>query len=70
MKTIDFQDSNGNTLRVQHSSAIMPSYRIYVSYSKDANPLAEKTEEVCIHLNEMQAQILINSLQDLMNDNA
>ena len=63
MKTIDFQDYDRNKIRVQHSSlATQKAFRIYIRREPS------DTSDVCLHLTEDQATILIRALQDLMAD--
>ena len=72
MKVIEFQDLDGQKLRVQQSSlATQEAFRIYV---EGPDILTEKDKAtgheipVCIHLTRPQAEILINALQDLFSE--
>lgn len=71
MKTVEFTDHDGQKLVVQHSSlATQEAYRIYIS----GDGIEEKDDglgnkiPVCIHLTRNQAEMLINALQDLFED--
>lgn len=69
MKTITFQDLNGDELTVQHDSGY--NYRIYLKgkqYKEEEDRMGNKIPH-CIHLNDNQAQILISALEDVMEDN-
>lgn len=69
MKTIEFYDSDGNKLRVQHSSSVNESYRIYIKFAgRDGEIPNDDDWNHCLHLKREQAEILINALQDLFND--
>ncbi len=73
MKTIQFNDLNGDELTVQHSSNINESYRIYLKgeqYVEQEDNTPQKNKiPVCIHLSRNQAELLISALKDLFGDN-
>ncbi len=59
MKTIKFEDLNGQEITISPSSlATQQAYRIYINKPIEGVP--------CIHLNKNQVNILINALQDLL----
>ena len=57
MKVIKFQDMSGHEVQVSMSGG--GDYRIYYDSDKQDSP--------CLLLNEYQANILINALRDLIN---
>jgi hypothetical protein len=70
MKTIEFFDADGNRIRVQESSSIQPSYRIYIKFANNIGEIPENDDwNHGLHLRENQAKLLICALQDLINDN-
>lgn len=64
MKVTTFQDMNGLELQVQYSSA--GDIRIYVKI-KPTESCPEGSSE-CILLNKFQANMLINSIEDLLDE--
>lgn len=69
MKYIEFFDIDGNKITVQNSSlATQIAYRVYVKSRKDQEDEDPKNVGECLHLNEMQASLLVNALKDLIND--
>ena len=67
MNKIQFTDMHGNTITLQHSSlATEAAFRIFIDTSESGIESQRREEETSVHLSRMQAEIIINGLQELI----
>lgn len=67
MKELKFEDSIQQEVKLQHSSAVIPSIWMHIKAHKDLNKRDGKLD-ISLHLRVSQVKMLINSLEDLLND--